>query len=465
MASKKVGLVLILSIISLLLLNLAVVSSQLDIKKEVVSPVAIKDLNIPAEYTLTITNLGASDTFNIYSLVGITLQPNESFTLGANEVKVIDLKAYPPLELKVSPDYYSFDYKIAGQKAGIQSDELAITLVYLKDAFNFYVDDINPESTNAIVHFDNRGGHVFSNINLDLSSAFFTKTLSFPLGAFEKKTIEIPIDKEKSRVLVAGPYILNAKISAEGVDTATSVVMKFTEAANIETKQTDEGILFNRVEVEKLNKGNTNLDVSTVITRNKFTSLFTTFNIKPTRKESKGFTNTFIFDAQVAPGKSLDVIAKTDWWILIGIIVAIILIWYITDKYIRNKLILRKTVGFVRTKGGEFALRINVHLKARDFVEKIKIIDRLPPMVKVFERYGAFAPDRIDENSRRIEWNIAALGKGEERTFSYIVYSKVGVMGRFELPAAGAIYEFQGKIKEASSNQAFFKNEPGAKKD
>jgi hypothetical protein len=189
------------------------------------------------------------------------------------------------------------------------------------------------------------------------------------------------------------------------------------------------------------------------------------FNIAPTRKESNGFTNNFIFNAQVAPGQSLDVIAKSDWWILIGIIVEIILIWYLIDKYIRNKLVLRKTVSFVRTKGGEFALKVNIHLKARDFVEKIKLIDRLPPMVKVFERYGAFAPDRVDEKNRRIEWNISALGRGEERTFSYIVYSKVGVMGKFELPMAGAIYEYEGKIKEASSNQAFYKNELGIKRD
>lgn len=448
-----------------LLLSIALVSANLEIKKDVISSVAIKDLNVPAEYKLEITNLGADDTFTIYSLVGIELQPNESFSIASHETKTIVLKAYPSLTLKTSPDYYSFEYKISGKNSGIQSDELSATLVYLKDAFNFYIDDINPNSNKAVVHFNNRGGYAFKNISLKLDSAFFTKSLDFPLVGSEQRTIEIPIDPEQTRALVAGPYIVNAKINTEGLSVNSQAVLNFQEMPGIETTQSSEGRLLNRIEIKKENKGNTNLDVSVVISKNKFASLFTTFNVEPVRKESKGFTYTFIFEDNIAPGTSLDVIAKTNWWILIGLIVVIILVYYFIDKYVRNKLVLKKTVNFVRTKGGEFAIKVNIHLKARDFVEKIKVIDRLPPMVKVFERYGAFAPDRVDEKNRRIEWNLSALGRGEERVFSYIVYSKVGVMGKFELPMAGAIYEYEGKIKEASSNQAFFTNEPGMKRD
>ena len=83
-------------------------------------------------------------------------------------------------------------------------------------------------------------------------------------------------------------------------------------------------------------------------------------------------------------------------------------------------------------------------------------MDRLPPMVKVFERYGLAMPDKIDEKNRRLEWSIQALGKGEVRELSYIIYSKIGVVGKFELAPAEAFYEYMGKIKEASSNSAFY---------
>jgi hypothetical protein len=460
---KKIGALLI--IFSALLLSLALISANLDIKKTVVSPVAIKDLSIPAVYTIKITNNGGADTFNIYSLVGLRLEPNESFSINTGETKEITLKAYIDMPLKVSPDYYSFEYKISGVNSGLQSDELAATLVYLKDAFNIHIDSINPLSDKTIINVDNRGGYFFKNVSLDVSSDFFLKSINFDLLPFEKKQIEVSINKEKARTLIAGPYIVNIKLNVENLDATTSTILKFEEMPGIETKQSDEGILLHRIEIEKVNNGNTNIAVAVPITVNKIASLFTTFNVHPTKKESKGFQNTYIIEQEIAPGTSLKVIAKTNWWILIGIIVGIILIYYLTDKYIRNKLVLRKTVTFVRTKGGEFALKVNIHLKARDFVEKIRIIDRLPPMVRVFERYGAIAPDRVDEANRRVEWNLSALGRGEERVLSYIVYSKVGVMGRFELPMTGAIYEYEGKIKEASSNPAFFNNEPGAKRE
>jgi len=39
---------------------------------------------------------------------------------------------------------------------------------------------------------------------------------------------------------------------------------------------------------------------------------------------------------------------------------------------------------------------------------------------------------------------------------SYIVYSKIGVLGKFALPPTTAIYEKEGKIKETESNKAYF---------
>ena len=52
------------------------------------------------------------------------------------------------------------------------------------------------------------------------------------------------------------------------------------------------------------------------------------------------------------------------------------------------------------------------------------------------------------------------MNKGEERIFTYIIYSKIGVVGKFELPSARAIYEKEGKVKKTESNRSFFINEP-----
>jgi hypothetical protein len=462
MVNKKIG-VLLFAFISLALFA-SLISGAVEVKKDVVSPIAISELNLPAIYKLTLTNTGASDTFTIYSLASLDVTPNSSFTLASGESKTVTATFMPQAPIKISPEYLSYEYLIKGEDTGVQEEEVQITYVKLKDAFNFYIEDINPTSENAIIHLENKAGHAFNNANLDVSSLFFSNSIQFSINAFESKKIEVPLDKNEMRELLAGPYMVSAKIIVNDVEAPLSAIMNFNEKEGIKTTQSSEGIFLQRLEISKKNEGNTKGSVTVIVEKNLFSALFTSFNIEPDKKELEGFSINYVFRRDLAPGQSLDIVAKTNWWILVIIIIVLIILYMLIDKYLKNKMVLKKRISLVRTKGGEFALKVSITAKARDFVEKIRIFDRLPPMVKVFERYG-LPPDRIDEVNRRLEWNIRALGKGEERVLSYIVYSKIGVVGRFELPSAEAVYEFNGKIKEAESNRAFFVNEPHNRKD
>ncbi len=463
MASRKVG-VALLALFSAIILA-GFVSASLEIREQTISSMAIPELNLPAKFNLEIKNLGDSDTFTIYSLSGIDIAPNQSFSIASGETKQVSISAMPTFSLKASPQYFSFEYKIEGQKTGMQSDELAISIVKLKDAFNFYIDGISPESDRAVIHFENKGGHAFSKVKLAVSSAFFSENLEFQMNAYEEKKIEIQLDKEKMKQLLAGPYIVNADITVDDVTSTSSAVMSFNEKPEIATTDSSSGILLRSREIEKKNNGNTKTEVTISISKDLFSNLFTSLNIGPSQRELSGFGVNYIFKKELSPNESLKVVVKTNWWILIGIVIVLIIIYYFIDEYIRNKVIIRKRISFVRTKGGEFALKVSIAVRARDFVEKIKLLDRLPPMVKVFERYGVIAPDRIDERNRRLEWDISALSRGEIREVSYIIYSKIGVVGKFELPAAEAIYEYKGRIKDAESNRAFYENEPREKKE
>ena len=55
----------------------------------------------------------------------------------------------------------------------------------------------------------------------------------------------------------------------------------------------------------------------------------------------------------------------------------------------------------MRAKGGEFALKVTV-VTARKFIEKVTIVDRLPFVAKLYEKFGAEKPSRIDEKNRRL---------------------------------------------------------------
>ena len=83
-------------------------------------------------------------------------------------------------------------------------------------------------------------------------------------------------------------------------------------------------------------------------------------------------------------------------------------------------------------------------------------MDRIPPLASVYERFGGERPARFDEKTKRIEWELGNMDAGERRVLSYVIYSKVGVMGTFTLPGATAVYEKDGEIHEVESNRAFF---------
>ena len=293
-----------------------------------------------------------------------------------------------------------------------------------------------------------------------MSSAFFDYETELPLKALGKKQIEIDFDKEKTKTITAGQYLLNSKIEIREEKVDIESIIKFLEQEDIETKEVKEGFIIKRYEIIRNNIGNVKKTVKVSAEKNLFSYLFTTINIAPTKTEVQGFKKIYTWEKELIPNEELKIVIKTNWFFPIIIILFIIGLFILIRKSIEMDLILRKRVSFVKTKGGQFALKVTLRLKAKKFIERINVIDKLPPLVKLYERYGAISPDKIDSKNRRMEWNLISLNKDEERVFSYIIYSRIGIVGRFELPSAKAIYEKEGKLKETTSNRSFYINEP-----
>jgi len=115
-------------------------------------------------------------------------------------------------------------------------------------------------------------------------------------------------------------------------------------------------------------------------------------------------------------------------------------------------------VSPVKTKKG-IALKVRINVKARKNVARASVIDRIPSIVKVYNKFGLIKPSAYDVKNRRLEWDLGNLNAGEERIFDYIIFSKVGVVGKFSLPPANAIFEINGDVHEAESNEVFFLSE------
>jgi len=450
----------LLIIISIFLISMNLVSAiNLDVSANPISNKVISDIDEPARFNLTIRNLGDTKEFEIYSLIGIDIEPKSKIIIPSGETKTITISAMPQEALKSNKGFMTFEYRIKDEKNQIQKETLTINIIGLGEVFAINPEVINPNSEKTTISIENKANLNLNNVKIKMSSAFFDfeKILSFQ--ALETKKLEINLNEDKNR-LTAGNYLLNTEVEFKNKRADIESLIKFLEQENIETTKLNEGFFIQRQEISKKNLGNVKKQVEIIIEKNLFSYLFTTFNIAPTDTKLKGFSNQYIWKKELIPNEELKVIVKTNWFYPIIILLLVIVLFILIKKSIERDLILRKKVSFVKTKGGQFALKVSLKIKAKKFIERINVIDKLPPLVKLYERFGAIAPDKIDEKNKRLEWNIESLNQGEERIFTYIIYSKIGVVGRFELPSAKAIYEKEGKIKRTESNRSFYINKP-----
>lgn len=455
----------ILSILSLILLISSISAINLEIEKQSSEEIMILDFEEPTTINLKITNLGTSDNFQFYNLLGFNMAPKGTVSINSQETKNIELLIYPKSNFDFS-GFYNFKYFIKSQTRAEISKELTIEITKLKDIFEIGSNEINPESNSLKIYILNKKNFDFDNMNAKFTSKFFEMEEQISLKPNEKKEFEIKLNKEEFKELTAGFYNLNAEIIFKEKKADIEGTIEFSEKNILSSTQNNyKGIIYTKT-IKKENQGNTNANTEIEIKKNIITRLFSTITPSPNVVERKGFNIYYTWTKKIKPGENLEVTVKTNWIFPLLLIFFTITIIILAKQYSKADLILRKKVTFVKTKGGEFALKISIYIKSKKYIEGVGIIDRLPPLVKVYEKFTGEKPTRINEKNRRIEWNFEKLEQGEIRILSYVIFSKVGVLGKFALPPTTALYQRGDEIREAESNKAFFVSEPrGEKRD
>jgi len=450
--------VILLVFVAILSINL-ISAINLDVETIPISNTIITDLEDPAIFDLIITNNGESDSFQVYSLIGVDLAPETSFYINSGETEKIRIQAMPQKTIKSKKGYITFEYKIKNSINEIQEERLTLNIIGLEEVVSIIPGNINPKSEEIIINIENKVNTDFNDLNIKLISAFFEYESELPLEKLAIKQLKIPISQDQSKTLTSGDYLLNIEIKTNQKSADIESIIKFLEQEDIDSQEIHEGTIIRRQEITKSNLGNTKKTVTITAQRNLFSYLFTTINIRPTSTDVSGFKKHYTWEKELIPNQELKIIIRTNWFFPLIVLLLIIGLIITIKKTIATDISLKKHVSFVKTKGGEFALKIRIIVKAKKFIERINITDKLPPLVKLYERYGAITPDNIDQKNRRLTWNIDRLNQNEERIFTYIIYSKIGVVGKFELPETKAIYEKEGKVKQANSNRSFFINE------
>ena len=432
-------------------------ASAIQITPEYSTDIIIKDFDSQILLTLKITN-ATPGTYNLYTLADISIQPSETFEITGNFTqKEFILKPKENLDIIGN---YAFTYTLNQRGVEKHEQRMLLKVKDFEDTIEISSDSIDPSSDKISFYIQNKEDTTLENITATFSSIIFDETKTFTLKPNQKLEILVSPYENILKKTSAGVYIITTTFQTKDGEKKIEGNLYLGEKKGITTTEDKSGILIQREIITKVNTGNVVESIQIQTQRNIFSRLFTSFNTEPTSTERDGMTIEYTWRKEkLDPAEAYVIKAQTNYVLpfLIILFATLAILGYI--RYSQTKLEITKSVAPVKTKNGEFALKVTLSMKAKQDIENVTLIDKVPAIVKIYKKFGTIKPDKIDAESRRIHWHIGDLEMGETRLFNYIVYSKVGIVGKFSLPKALAVFEKEGNIHEVDSNNVFFMNE------
>ena len=446
---KMVKLVLLFGVFILL----SSMVSALNFTAEFDRNVVVKEYSSTLEFTAKITD-ATPGTYNLYTLADMSLFPRDSFEINKSSFeKKFTIKPTESLDVL---GLYVFTVTLNHRNFEKVDKKIAVKIVELEDILEIGADPLSLDSDVLNFYVENKEDVLIENVSAEFSSILFKVDSNFNLQPFEKRYFEVVVDEEILKKTKAGVYVIEAKFDTPQGSREISGNIFLGEKKGVSTIPDSSGFFIKTNSITKVNTGNVNEKVEVIMDKNIISRLFTTFNVKPETIEREGFTVRYSWSEELEPTAIFKVSARTNYLFPFLILVfgfAVVIAW---RRYSITTLEMKKSVSHVKTKGGEFALKVKISVKARKKVKNVSVVDRVPSIVKIYKKFGTLRPDKIDPEARKLHWNLGDLNAGEERIFNYIIYSRVGFVGKFSLPETVALYEKEGKIHEVSSNQVFF---------
>lgn len=446
-----------------LLLSFTSMISALQLNQTTIDVAVIPEFTQATKVPVVITGADPGE-YVIYTLTAVKVLPTDKFALHSGQNNLV-FDVYPTDKIYANgPSTYSFAVELRNVDTdSVYDATMAVRVVSIYDALEISSDVNSPDSEQISFYIRNKEGIDLKNVHVKFSSVFFDTEQTLDLKANSVTNVSINVPADKLKKIEAGSYLVKAAFQTNRGEKTLEGRIYLQEKTDIQTQSNVSGFLIITDKVSKLNNGNVNQDVVINIKRNIVSRLFTSFSVEPDSVERDGLRITYTWSKKLGPAENIVVSARTNYLIPILIIIAIILIVIGIRRLTQTKLIVEKSAVPVKTSSGQFALKIKLKVKSIGRVSNVSLIDRIPGIVQIYENAPSIIkPTKIDSNNKRIQWDIGDMDSGEERSFSYIVYSTVGVVGKFALPKALTVFEKDGQIHEVESNVVYFMAEQRA---
>ena len=223
-----------------------------------------------------------------------------------------------------------------------------------------------------------------------------------------------------------------------------------------EDKEIRSGFLIKKISILKRNEGSITNNEVYRYRLNSFERLFSDVEPAPSYVEKSGNDYYYIWDFDIEPGQnyliSVEVNYRDPLFILVGLILIIYLIVYLTESGIS----ISKKVLTIKSKEGVSYMKILLLIKnkGKKEIKHARVVDRLFNAKTVPSDYGTLRPSKVNRNGDDVSivWDIPSLIGKEERILSYRV--NIGVKNRIILPRAMARYKIKNRSYVVKSNSS-----------
>ena len=435
----------------------------LELKHSIEDNVIVKEYGNSLSFELEIIN-ATKGMYNVFTLSDVYIKPDSKFSLDDEEDWSGSFTIEPMNRLLEIDGTHIIAYTL-NQKDGEKfSEKLVIKVLSLADAFEIESGFVELGSDEVDINIRNLHKINMENLSVRFSSVLFDSEKRFDLGGGDV-VLTVPISGEELKKIRAGVYLVEATFFTPDGEVVVDGNVYFNEKKGINTFKDSEGFIFQKSIVTKVNSGNTVEDVKIEISRNIFTRFFTSFDEEPLTVIRDGFGVKYVWSKKLVPSEVYEVTATTNYLYPLLVLIVLVLIYIGLRRFFKTNLVVEKSVTPVRTKNGEFALRVRLSVRAKRRVENVVLVDRVPKTVKIYKKFGISNPDEVDVATRALKWHVGDLDSGEERLYTYVVYSRVGYVGKFVLPPAVSRFKYDEEIFQVDSNSVFFLAEQTSTED
>jgi hypothetical protein len=450
MRKEFIFLVLLLFVISLV--------HSISFTQYIDNNIIIKEYPKPITFNLSIDDIPPSN-YNFYTTSDFYLEPSDFFIVSEKTDLFFNLKATPMNRVLNHNGSYVLSYSLNDRENDKKyNQKIILEIMSISDITKVYSDLINLNSTELNLNIENQNNLEIKNLRASFKSILFDIEADFDLSPLSTHSLKVPISNEELRKIGGGSYIIEVVFFTPNSNISTQGFLYINEKKDVIYDQKDKGFFIKTTNISVFNTGNTYEDARIEIRKNILHRLFTSFSEEPIFSYREGNDYIFVWNKRLAPAKGYTISAKTANFMPFIVIILVIILIFGIKRFLRTKIVVLKTVSQINTKNNEFALRVRIILKAKANVQDISLVDKIPGFVKVYKK-SMTLPDEIDAATRRFKWNISDMNAGEERHFSYIVYSRVGYVGKFVLPSSICYFKYKDEVVQVKSNSVFYVSE------